>query len=181
MSQITSYLEEVGVDPVRAGARAAAEVAMRGVFTKETKGQVAVRKYLVVKTNKESEGTHPPFAVFFSDFAAGRKEPLQSSLRTAATLDEARVHVERWLAENIKKGWGEVQSGHVGPAVSGGEGEGAKPEPAKVEDASEKPAKKSAKKSTAAPAGETEPSPEKASEPSAPDEAPKKKKAAKKA
>lgn len=181
MSQITSYLEEVGVDPVRAGARAAAEVAMRGVFTKETKGQVAVRKYLVVKTNKESEGTHPPFAVFFSDFAAGRKEPLQSSLRTAATLDEARVHVERWLAENIKKGWGEIQSGHVGPAVSGAEGEGAKAEPAKVEDASEKPAKKSAKKSTAAPAGETEPSPEKASEPSAPDEAPKKKKAAKKA
>ena len=118
MSQITSYLEEVGVDPIKAGARAAAEIAMRGVFTKETKGQVAVRKYLVVKTNKDSEGTHPPFAVFFSDFAIGRKEPLQSSLRTAATLEEARVHVERWLVDNVKKGWGEVASGRVGAAPS---------------------------------------------------------------
>ncbi len=118
MSQITSYLEEVGVDPVRAGARAAAEIALRGVFTKETKGQVAVRKYVVVKTNKESEGTHPPFAVFFSDYAIGRREPLQSTLRTAATLDEARVHVERWLVDNIKKGWSESASGRVGGAMS---------------------------------------------------------------
>ena len=176
MSQITSYLEEVGVDPVKAGARAAAEIAMRGVFTKETKGQVAVRKYLVVKTNKESEGTHPPFAVFFSDFAAGRKEPLQSSLRTAATLDEARVQVERWLAENIKKGWGEIASGHVGPAVAAGEGEAPKAEAAKAEPAepADKPAKKSAKKAEPA-EGSSEPAVEASAE------APKKKKAAKKA
>jgi hypothetical protein len=146
MSQITSYLEEVGVDPVKAGARAAAEVAMRGVFTKETKGQVAVRKYLVVKTNKESEGTHPPFAVFFSDFAAGRKEPLQSSLRTAATMDEARVQVERWLAENIKKGWGEIASGHVGPTISGASGEVPKEAPSSDAEATDEPAKKPAKK-----------------------------------
>ncbi|MFN7699988.1 MAG: hypothetical protein ACK5U8_18975 [Deltaproteobacteria bacterium] len=114
MAQISSYLEEVGVEPIQAGARVAAEVALRGVFTKETKGQVAVRKYLVIRTHKEREGTHPPFAVFFSDFAAGRKEPLQSSLRTAATLEEARGHVERWLAENVKKGWAEVAAGRVG-------------------------------------------------------------------
>jgi hypothetical protein len=126
-----------------------------------------------VKTNKESEGTHPPFAVFFSDFAAGRKEPLQSSLRTAATLDEARVQVERWLADNIKKGWGEIASGHVGPAVAGGEGEGvaAKAESAEPAD---KPAKKSAKKAEPA-EGASEPAVEASAE------APKKKKAAKKA
>jgi len=117
MSQITSYLEEVGVDPVRAGARAAAEIALRGVFTKETKGQLAVRKYIVVKTNKDSEGTHPPFAVFFSDFAAGRKEPLQTMLRTAATIEEARSHVESWLVDNVKKGWSEVAPASGGPGV----------------------------------------------------------------
>lgn len=117
MSQITSYLEEVGVDPVRAGARASAERALRGVFTKETKGQLSVRKYLVVKTNKDAEGTHPPYAVFFSDFAAGRKEPLQTALRTAATIEEARVHVERWLLDNVKKGWSEVMTARLGDAL----------------------------------------------------------------
>ena len=148
MSQITSYLEEVGVDPVKAGARAAAEIALRGVFTKETKGQVAVRKYVVVKTNKESEGTHPPFAVFFSDFAAGRKEPLQSSLRTAATIDEARVQVERWLVDNIKKGWGEIATGRVGVAVGATptESAAAATEPASTDVAAEAPKKKAAKK-----------------------------------
>ncbi|MFO0710191.1 MAG: hypothetical protein U0353_10150 [Sandaracinus sp.] len=172
MTQITSYLEEVGVDPVKAGARAAAEVAMRGVFTKETKGQVAVRKYLVVRTNKEAEGTHPPFAVFFSDFAAGRKEPLQSSLRTAATLDEARVQVERWLAENIKKGWGEIASGRVGAGVSAGDTQPATAvdvdtaSPAKAEAPAKKP-KKAA-------------SDEEAPEAPADGDAPKKKKGAKK-
>lgn len=105
MQQITSYLEEVGVDAVQASARAAAEVVRRAVFTKETKGQLAVRKYVIVKTNKDAEGTHPPYVAFFSDFSAGRREPLQTSLRTAATLDEASAHVERWLAENVKKGW----------------------------------------------------------------------------
>lgn len=114
LRQITSYLEEVGVDAVRAGARAAAEIVRRAVFTKETKGQVAVRKYLVVKTNKEAEGSYPPFVVFFSDFSAGRREPLQTALRTAATLDEASVHVDRWLAENVKKGWAEM--GKVAPS-----------------------------------------------------------------
>ncbi len=116
MQQITSYLEEVGVDAIRASASAAAEVALRAVFTKETKGQLAVRKFVVVKTNKEGEGTYPPFVVFFSDFAAGRKEPLQTALRTAATLDDAQKHVDRWLAENVKKGWAEVASGRLGPA-----------------------------------------------------------------
>lgn len=151
MSQITSYLEEVGVDPIKASARAAAEVAMRGVFTKETKGQVAVRKYVVVKTNKESEGTHPPFAVFFSDFAAGRKEPLQSSLRTAATIDEARVHVERWLVDNIKKGWGEIASGRVGVAVSGESASPAESAPASASPAAEDVPKKASKKKAAEP------------------------------
>lgn len=134
LRQITSYLEEVGVDAVRAGARAAAEVVRRGVFTKETKGQVAVRKYVIVKTNKEAEGSHPPFVVFFSDFSAGRREPLQTALRTAATLDEASVHVDRWLAENVKKGWTEVGKAPApapaaasSPEVAQPEGEPASP------------------------------------------------------
>lgn len=108
MTQIASYLDEFGVDVVRSGARASAEVVKRAVFTKETKGQTSVRKYVVIRTHKETEGTYPPYVVYFTDFAAGRREPLQTTMRTAASLEGAQDHVDRWLVENVKRGWSAV-------------------------------------------------------------------------
>jgi hypothetical protein len=114
MTQITSYLDEASEEIAEAATRrASAEVVRRGVYAKETKGQVAVRKFVVVRTNKEHEGTHPPFVVFFTDFSAGRKEPLQTALRTAASATMADLHVSVWLEENVKKGWSEVAPGRA--------------------------------------------------------------------
>jgi hypothetical protein len=120
MNQIASHLDETGADPVRSTGGASAEVVARAVFTKETKGLIAVRKYAVIRTNKEGEGTHPPFVAFFSDFSPGRKEPLQTALRTGASLEDAHRHVDAWLVENVKKGWsqaGAVTSGSAPVAM----------------------------------------------------------------
>lgn len=115
MEQITAHLSEVTDDAVQPVQRASAEIVRRGVFTKEAKGQTQVRKYVVIRTHKEDEGTHPPFVVFFTDYSHGRKDPLQTSLRTAATEAGVDVLVASWYVENVKRGWSEVERERKGP------------------------------------------------------------------
>lgn len=110
LSQITSYLEDAPTETRAATSvvHRATEVVRRAVWTKETKGQIAVRKLVVLRTNKELEGTHPPFVVHFTDYSAGRKTPLETSLRTASTLEGAERAAAAWIEENVKKGWVEA-------------------------------------------------------------------------
>lgn len=81
-----------------------ATVLQRAVYTKELKGLVAVRKYVLVQTNKPARD-YPPLVLFQTDFSPGRAEPLQTALRTADTLATAEPQISEWLEENIKKGW----------------------------------------------------------------------------
>ncbi len=148
MTQITSYV------PLGTQAAAApkidarpATVVRRAVFSKETKGLVAVRKYAVIETHKGEDRSFPPFAVYFTDYSPGRKEPLQTALRTASTLESALSQVEAWLPENVKKGWSEVEHARVGEPI------GSLPEPPAPKP--KKPAaKRPSKKKEASPEGE---------------------------
>ena len=83
----------------------------RQAYTKETKGQIAVRKLLLWQTNKEKISTeYPAFVVHWTDYSPGRKEPLQHTARPAATKKDAE-HLAKGLIEaNIKKGWEQVKS-----------------------------------------------------------------------
>lgn len=85
------------------------EVLDRRVWTKVTKGQTAVRKLIVWKTNKEgADPRFSPYVVQWTDYSAGRKEPLQREVRRAPSVDVARAIAESMIAENVKKGWNEV-------------------------------------------------------------------------
>lgn len=87
----------------------ASEVLRREVYTKETKGQTAVRKLLVWKTNKEGvDPDFPAFVVHWTDFSAGRKTPLEREVRIAPTREEAEKIAEAMLASEIGKGWARV-------------------------------------------------------------------------
>ncbi|MEZ4461114.1 MAG: hypothetical protein R3E66_15605 [bacterium] len=87
------------------------EVLKRGVWTKETKGNLAVRKYVAFATNKaEEDPNFPPYVVYFTDFSAGRKDPLKTEIRVTADRDMVNAYVESWIAENIKKGWDQVDA-----------------------------------------------------------------------
>jgi hypothetical protein len=104
MGQLTSRVSlELGPS-LPAGAAATAQVLARGVWTKETKGLLAVRKYVLVQTNKAGRD-FPPLVLFATDFSPGRAEPLQTSLRTAHTREAADRQIAEWIEENIKKGW----------------------------------------------------------------------------
>ena len=146
MSQITSYLEDAPVETRAAAvAHRSSEIVRRAVYTKETKGQIAVRKLVVIKTNKELEGAHPAFVVHFTDYSAGRKTPLETAIRTSSTREGADRAADAWIEENVKKGWAQVGA----PAASAATPEPAKPTETTPEEAP-KPKRSRAKKAPAA-------------------------------
>lgn len=138
MTQITSYVP-LGVEGEKARVELApAEIVRRGVFAKDTKGVVAVRKYTIIDTHKGEDRSYPPFVVYFTDYSPGRKTPLDTSLKSAATLESATRAVEAWVLENVKRGWTEVEASRLGDPI------GAAPEAAAAKKAPAKkaPAKK---------------------------------------
>ena len=84
----------------------ASAVVRREVYAKEAKGQVAVRKLVLWQTNKETlDRSYPAYVVHWTDYSAGRKDPLQREVRVAPSLAEAQRIADEIIAENIKKGW----------------------------------------------------------------------------
>ena len=106
IDQVLSRLPIPGAeDVVETVKRVAPTVLKRAAYVKETKGATAVRKYVAVATNKSEQPGWPPFVVHFTDFSAGRAEPLKTALRTASTAERLDVLIAAWIEENIKKGW----------------------------------------------------------------------------
>ncbi len=91
---------------------AASTVIRREVYSKTTKGKLAVRKLLVWKTNKEqADPDFPPYVVHFTDYSVGRKDPLKREVRLAADEAEATELAEAMLVKNIKRGWVRADEG----------------------------------------------------------------------
>lgn len=110
LEQITSRVlpEEEATGNTRAMELPKAEILARKVWTKVTKGKQMVRKYVLVKTNKEQHIPCSPYALFSTDYSPNRAEPLKTGLSVAVDREQADAQVEKWLSENIKKGWEEV-------------------------------------------------------------------------
>lgn len=115
----------------------ALEVMRREVYTKEVKGALAVRK-LVVGKRPATAGAFP-YVVFWTDFSAGRKTPLEVTTLFAHTESRAEALVRKLIEENVTKGFDLV--GAPKPTA---------PAPAPDEAGEAKPKKKAAKKTAAA-------------------------------
>ncbi|MBX3250197.1 MAG: ATP-dependent DNA ligase [Myxococcales bacterium] len=86
----------------------ASEVIERRVWTKTTKGQVAVRKLVMWQTHKEKlDPSYPAFVVQWTDYSAGRKDPLQRDVRRAPDEASAREIADAMIADGVKRGWTE--------------------------------------------------------------------------
>ena len=115
----------------------ALEVVRREVYTKEIKGALAVRK-LVVGRRPGTAGAFP-CVIFWTDFSAGRKTPLEVTTLFAHTETRAEALVKKLLEENITKGF-ERADGPKAAAVP----------LASSEQPEEKPKKKTSRKKGAA-------------------------------
>jgi hypothetical protein len=82
------------------------EILRREVFTKTLKGNLMVRKLLLWKTNKESEGgSLPAYVAYFTDFSPGRATPLDRDIRISSSREQIEQLWGEMKAENIVKGW----------------------------------------------------------------------------
>ena len=82
----------------------------RKVWTKETKGQMAVRKLVVWKTNKETDDPrYPAFVVHWTDYSPGRAKPLDRDVRPLADEASALAMSDQFIEKNIKKGWQPIE------------------------------------------------------------------------
>lgn len=79
------------------------EVLRREVYLKEVKGAVAVRK-LVAGKRPATAGAFP-YVIFWTDYSAGRKTPLEVTTLFAHTEARAEALIQKLLAENITKGF----------------------------------------------------------------------------
>lgn len=85
------------------------ELLRREVYTKKTKGQTAVRKLLVWKTNKEEVSTeYPAYVVHWTDYSQGRKDPVKRTVSLSPSKKAAQSIGDKMIEENIKKGWEQV-------------------------------------------------------------------------
>lgn len=93
-------------EPMLAAELAGSTLLRREVWTKETKGKLAVRKLVVWKTNKEQQNpSFPAYVVHWTDFSPGRASPLDREVRLAMTESSAMQIADKIVADNVKKGW----------------------------------------------------------------------------
>ena len=84
----------------------ASEVLRREVYVQHKGDKHGVRKLLVFQTHKEAlDASYPAYVVHFTDYSAGRKDPLKRTVRLAPTAEAAEALAEDLLQANIKKGW----------------------------------------------------------------------------
>ncbi|MBR0458007.1 MAG: hypothetical protein IJJ26_02100 [Victivallales bacterium] len=83
----------------------------RQVFRKLQKDKVMLQKFLIWKTNKEESGLFPAFVFHYTDYSSGRKDFLKRDIRVSNDQDQITELYENAIAENIKKGWEEVNRG----------------------------------------------------------------------
>jgi hypothetical protein len=160
ISQVTDrcYIPEARAS-VSAKELPQSELVRREVYTKKAKDQIAVRKLLVWKTNKEQiDSAYPAYVVHFTDYSAGRKEPLSREVRLAPSEEAAMQIAAAMLEENIKKGWEPVAANPAG-SVPPAEPEATKPaKPSakgKKKEVAEPPAEQKVAESSLEPSGES--------------------------
>ncbi len=82
------------------------EVLRREVFVKEAKGETMVRKFVVLKTNKETESEeYPAYVLHYTDFSPNRKDPLARDVVVSNSAEQIDALYAAWKEKNIKKGW----------------------------------------------------------------------------
>ncbi len=104
MSQITDLVEVEGSDePVELSPEPRQTLA-RAVFTKTIKGQMAVRKLVLLRLC-----TKPEYVIHYTDFSAGRKTPLERDLYASNDALQCKQRFVAWAREiQETRGWEHV-------------------------------------------------------------------------
>jgi ATP-dependent DNA ligase len=80
-------------------------IVFREVYTKGGKGGTAVRKFIGLKTNKDTTGVYSPYVAVYTDYSGGRKTPLEQEIFLCSNEKDLHAKIDLLKEENIKKGW----------------------------------------------------------------------------
>ena len=80
----------------------------RHVYKKVSGEKVMLHKFLIWKTNKEQSGRYPAYVFFHTDFSSGRKDMIKRDMAYSSDEQQIRDILAAEIADNIKKGWEEV-------------------------------------------------------------------------
>ena len=81
----------------------------RHVYKKVSGEKMMLHKFLIWKTNKEQSGRYPAYVFFHTDFSSGRKDMIKRDMAYSSDEQQIRDILAAEIADNIKKGWEEVQ------------------------------------------------------------------------
>lgn len=82
------------------------EIIKREVFTKVLKGETMVRKFVMIKTNKDKiSDEFPAFVLHYTDFSPNRKDPLAREILVSSSEAQIQSMFISLKEKNIKKGW----------------------------------------------------------------------------
>jgi hypothetical protein len=107
LAQVTSLVDVPLADAdARKFTLPASEVLRRYVWTKQLKGQTAVRKLVMWQTNKAGErGDFPAYVVHLTDYSPNRKTPLDRDIRVSNSREQIEELWQGLAAEYVVKGW----------------------------------------------------------------------------
>jgi hypothetical protein len=92
LQQVSDIVEVTMVDrDARQLSLPKSQILHREVFTKTLKGNLMVRKLLLWKTNKETQGgNYPAFVAYLTDFSPGRATPFDRTIRISNSLEQIK-------------------------------------------------------------------------------------------
>lgn len=88
---------------------AASKMILREVYRKQLGEKSMLQKYVILKTNKEETGDFPTYVLHYTNYSSNRREPLQREIRISEDRKQIEELYEKYLEENIKKGWVKVE------------------------------------------------------------------------
>ena len=109
LSQVTDivYLDTQRADKGKELSKS--EILFREVYTKASKGNTSVQKFIAWKTNKEkSDEGYPAFVMNYTNFSPTRKAPLKKDVRISNSKKQIMDLLNGFMEKNIKKGWEKV-------------------------------------------------------------------------
>ncbi len=77
----------------------------RKVFYKVNGNRKFVKKYVLLKTNKEKTGLYSKYILHFTDYSSNREEKMKISLWCSSDKTELQEKMEKMIYKSIKSGW----------------------------------------------------------------------------
>ncbi len=107
IAQVSDRVEVAQIDvEAREFALPKTNVMRREVYTKQLKGETMVRKFVLLKTNKETiSDEYPAYVVHYTDFSPNRKDALAREVLISNSFEQIESLYGALKEENVKKGW----------------------------------------------------------------------------